>query len=170
MRAKFPWAKFLLGFGLYLFFHQIYDLMPGSIIGTVFGEGISSVYAHMKMLFYAYLVLSIIDFFRLRKKGLSASFFYARMLILAAVPWMMIVVYYAVEAAGIILPRAADLTWAILMTAFGLYFSIRLEEPLDGLELRPALKSLVVVVFLAAFITYVGFSFHVPDNFFIAPD
>jgi len=170
MRAKFPWMKFLLGFGLYLFFHEIDRLLPGSIIGTILGEGIESVYAHMKMLFYAYLILSIIDFFQFRKSGLPVSFFYARMLILAAVPWMMIIVYYSIEAMGIILPRAIDLTWAVLMTAFGLYFSIRLEEPLERMELRPALKSTILIAFLAALITYVGFSFHVPDNFFIAPD
>jgi hypothetical protein len=170
MRTKFPWAKFLLGFGLYLFFHEIDRLLPGSIIGTILGEGIESVYAHMKMLFYAYLILSIIDFFLLRKSGLPLSFFYARMLILAAVPWMMIIVYYSIEATGIILPRAIDLTWAVLMTAFGLYFSIRLEEPLERMELRPALKSTILIAFLAALITYVGFSFHVPDNFFLAPD
>ncbi len=170
MRAKFPWIKFLLGFGLYLFFHQINSLLPGTIIGTIFGEGISSVYAHMKMLFYAYLVLSLIDFFRFRKEDLPVSFFYARMLILAAVPWMMIAVYYAVQSVGIVLPHTIDLTWAILTTLFGLYFSIRLEEPLDRMELRPGLKSLIVIAFLGALLTYVGFSFHVPDNFFIAPD
>jgi len=170
MRTKFPWVKFFLGFGLYLFFHQINSILPGTLIGMIFGEGISSVYAHMKMLFYAYLVLSIIDFFRFRKSGYPVSFFYSRMLILAAVPWMMISIYYAVEAAGIILPHAIDLTWAILTTLLGLYFSIRLEEPLDGMELRPALKSVIVIAFLGALITYIGFSFHVPDNFFIAPD
>jgi hypothetical protein len=82
----------------------------------------------------------------------------------------MIVVYYSLEALGIVLPRAIDLTCAILITGFGLYFSIRLEEPLEGMELRPALKSTILIAFLAALITYVGFSFHVPENFFIAPD
>lgn len=170
MRAKFPWMKLVLGYILYLFFHQINSIFPGTVIGAIFGEAISSVYAHMKMLFYAYLVLSIIDFFRLRKSGLPVSFFYARMLILAAVPWMMIAVYYAVEAVGIILPQRVDLTWAILMTAFGIYFSVRLEEALDGMEMRPALKSMIVIAFLGALLTYIGFSFHTPDNFFIAPD
>lgn len=170
MRAKFPWVKFLLGFGLYLFFHEIDRLLPGSIIGTILGEAIESVYAHMKMLFYAYLILSLIDFFRLRKGGLPGSFFYARMLILAAVPWMMIAVYYSLEAVGITLPHTIDLIWGVLMTAFGLYFSIRLEEPLEEMEIRPALKSTIVIAFMAALITYTGFSFHVPDNFFIAPD
>jgi hypothetical protein len=170
MRTKFPWVKFLLGFGLYLFFHEIDRLLPGSIVGVILGEGIESVYAHMKMLFFAYLFLSIIDFFKFRKAGFPASFFHARMLILAAVPWMMIVVFYALEAVGISLPRVVELTWGILMTGFGLYFSIRLEEPLEGIELRPALKGTILIAFLAALITYVGFSFQVPDNFFLAPE
>lgn len=169
MRAKFPWVKFVLGYIFYLFSHEATRFLPGAL-GLIIGEGISSVYAHMKMLFFAYLILSIIDFFRLRNQGLPRSFFYARMLILAAVPWMMITTYYSLEAMGFVLPRTVDLTWAVMMTAFGLYFSIRLEEPLEGLELRPALKGLIVIVFLTALITYVGFSFHVPDNFFIAPD
>jgi hypothetical protein len=169
MREKFPWVKFVTGYILYIFFHEIDRLLPG-IIGTILGEGIESVYAHMKMLFYAYLVLSLFDFFRLRKTGLPRSFFYSRMLILAAVPWMMIAMYYAIEAIGIVMPHAVDLAWALLMTAFGLYFSIRLEEPFDGMELRPALKSMIVFAFVTALITYVGFSFHIPDNFFIAPD
>jgi hypothetical protein len=168
MYAKFPWLKFLLGFVLYLFFHEIDRVLSGSIVAVILGEGIESVYAHMKMLFYAYLILSVIDFFRVRKMGLPVSFFYSRMLILASVPWMMIIVYYAVEAVGIFLPHTVDLSWGVLMTLFGLYFSIRLEEPLDRMALRPALKSTILIAFLAALITYVGFSFHVPDNFFIA--
>lgn len=167
MNKRFAWAKFLAGYALYIFFHEIDRLLPG-LIGTIFGEGIESVYAHMKMLFYAYLFLSLFDYFRLRGRGIPRSFVYSRMLILAAVPWMMIIVYYAVEAVGIALPRSIDLPWAFLATAFGLYFSIRLEEPFDTMELRPALKSTIVIAFLAALITYVGFSFQIPDNFFIA--
>lgn len=167
MNRRFPWAKFLAGFALYIFFHEIDRFLPG-VLGTIFGEGIESVYAHMKMLFYSYLILSLIDYFRLRSGGLPRSFVYSRMLILSAVPWMMIIVYYAVEAVGILLPRAVDLTWAMIVTGFGLYFSIRLDESFDAMELRPALKSTIVIAFLAALITYIGFSFQIPDNFFIA--
>lgn len=169
MREKFPWLKLIGGYLLYLFFHQIYDILGGGTLGALLGEGIESVYAHMKMLFYAYLVLSAIDYFRFRKKGLPASFFFARMLILSAVPWMMIVVYYALEAIGIHLPQSVDLVWALIVTAFGIYLAILLEDSLDGMELRPVLKVVIVIAFAAALITYMGFSFQVPDNFFIAP-
>jgi hypothetical protein len=167
-KVNFPWWKFILGYVFYVLFHQIYDLTGGNLLGQIFGEDIESIYAHMKMLFYAYLLLSAIDFFRQRKSGtLGTSFVYSRMLILAAVPWMMIVMYYAVEALGIILPHYVDLTWALVVTAFGFYFCIRLEEPFDNMSLRSSTKAMIVFAFVSALITYVGFSFHVPDNFFI---
>jgi hypothetical protein len=170
MQEKFPWLKLIGGFLLYIFFHESHDILGGGILGAILGEGIESVYAHMKMLFFAYLVLSVIDYFRFRQTGLPVSFFFSRMLILAAVPWMMIVVYYTLEAIGIQLPRTMDLVWALIATGFGLYFSIQLERSLDAMAMTPALKAVIGLAFAAAFITYIGFSFRVPDNFFIAPE
>ncbi len=165
---KFPWGKFALGYALYVFFHEIDRLLPGTIIGRIFGEGFESIYAHMKMLFYAYLILSIIDAVRRNKQGLPGSFLYARMLILSSVPWMMIILYYTVEAFGIILPRSIELPWGLVVTAFGLFLSIQLEEPFENANFRPGARVAIAAAFAAALITYVGFSFAVPDNFFIA--
>ena len=52
--------------------------------------------------------------------------------------------------------------------ALGLYFAIWLDEALEDVQFRPALKSLIVLAFAGAFITYIGFSFDVPENFFRA--
>ena len=64
MKYKFQWWKLIAGYLLFFFFHEIYKLMNGNIIGTIFGEGFESIYTHMKMYFYTYLSLSAIDFFR----------------------------------------------------------------------------------------------------------
>ena len=168
--AKFLWWKFFLIYGFYVLSHEMDRFFPGTIVAVVLGEGIQSIYAHMKMLFVAYLAMSIIDYFRYRKTSQPVNFFHARMLILAAVPWMMIVVYYAVEAVGITLPHIYDLTWALIMTGVGIYASMRLEEPLENTPMRQSLKNVILIFFLAALVTYVGFSFHVPDNLFIALD
>ena len=53
---KFSWWKLVVGFVFYLFFHQLYDWIPNTIIGAILGESIGSVYAHMEMLFYSYIV------------------------------------------------------------------------------------------------------------------
>ena len=170
MREKFPWWKLIAGFLLFLFFHQIYDILAGGTLAAILGEGIKSIYAHMKMYFYAYLLVCLIDYFlRRRQLASSGSFGYPRMLIAASFPWMSIAIWFIPVALGFELGRA-ELVYSFVLTALGLYFAVRLEEGLEGVEFRPALKAMIWLAFVAAFITYIGFSFHVPDNFFRAPE
>jgi hypothetical protein len=51
MREKFPWWKLSAGYFFFLFFHQIYDLLGGGTLAAILGEGIESIYSHMKMYF-----------------------------------------------------------------------------------------------------------------------
>ena len=67
---------------------------------------------------------------------------------------------------GITLPHTVDIIWAIITTLIGLYFCIRQEEPFEEMPLSGSLKGMIILAFLTALITYVGFSFEVPDNFF----
>jgi hypothetical protein len=52
MREKFPWWKLIAGSLFFIFFHQIYDILGGGTLAAILGEGIESIYAHMKMYFY----------------------------------------------------------------------------------------------------------------------
>jgi hypothetical protein len=166
MKTKFPWWKLIAGFLLFVIFHQIYAWTGGNIIGAIFGEAIESVYPHMKMFFYAYLLVSIIDYL-LRRKSLNFQpFLFSRMLILSVVPWMMIVIFYLPQAMGLPVKSTVELIWGIIMTGVGLYFGICLEEPFEAMPLRNSAKAMIALAFFATVITYVGFSFSVPDNFF----
>lgn len=163
---KLTWWKLIVGFVLYLFFHQVYQIFPGNLVATLLGEGITAIYPHMKMLFYAYLFVSLIDFFINRKKINLKPFLYARMLILSSVPWMMIAMYFSLEAIGIPLPGRTELVWGIFMTLVGIYLCIRLEAPFESMQLRNAVKAMIILAFVGNLLTYIGFSFHVPANFF----
>ena len=168
MREKFPWWKLIVGYLLFLFFHQIYGILGGGTLAAILGEGIESIYSHMKMYFYAYLVLSLVDYFRLRDQIASAgSFWTTRMLVAASFPWMAIAVWFIPIALGFEL-GTYELAYSLLQTVLGLYLAIRMDEGLEGVEFRPALRWLIWLAFAAALITYVGFSFHVPENFFRA--
>ncbi|MEW6284864.1 MAG: hypothetical protein AB1509_01430 [Chloroflexota bacterium] len=168
MRSKFQWWKLIVGYLLFIFFHQVYDILGGNLWGRILGEGIESIYAHMKMYFYAYLVVSVIDYFlRRRQIDAASSFWTTRMLIASSFPWMSIAIWFIPVAAGIEL-GSRELLYSLTITALGLYFAFRLDEGLENVKFRPALNSLIWLAFAAAVITYVGFSFHVPDNFFIA--
>ena len=169
MREKFPWWKLISGFLFFILFHQIYDILGGGWLGSVLGEGIESIYAHMKMYFYAYLLVCLIDYGLQRKQIVSTgSFWYPRLLIASSFPWMSIAIWFIPVALGFDL-GSYELAYSFGLTAIGLYFAFRLEEGLENIKLRPALKAMIWLAFVAALITYIGFSFHVPNDFFIAP-
>jgi purine-cytosine permease-like protein len=169
MREKFPWWKLVTGFVLFIFFHQIYGILGGGIAGAVLGESFESIYSHMKMYFHAYLIVSIIDYFIRRRQIDSARMFWtARMLVAASFPWMSIAIWFIPVALGIDLGKF-ELSYSLALTLLGLYLAFRLDEGLENVQFRPALQSMIWLAFAAAVITFIGFSFHVPDNFFIAP-
>lgn len=170
MQTKFQWWKLIAGYLLFLFFHQIYVILGGNILGIILGEGFESIYTHMKMYFYAYLVLSIIDYFLRRKQITSAGTFWtSRMLIASSFPWMAIAIWFIPNALGFDL-GSYELAYSLILTPVGFYFAIRLDEGLEGVKFRPALNAMIWLAFAATLITYTGFSFHVPDNFFIVTE
>ena len=167
IQSKFMWWKLLAGYLFFIFFHQIYDILGGGTLAVILGEGIESIYAHMKMYFYAYLLVSLIEYFLRRRQFASrGSFWISRMLIASAFPWMSIAIWFIPVALGVRLGRY-ELAYSLVLTLLGLYFAFRLDDGLESVEFRPALQALIVLAFVAAFITYIGFSFRVPDNFFI---
>jgi len=167
MRTKFQWWKLVVGYLLFLFFHQIYSILGGNIVEKILGEGFESIYTHMKMYFYAYLVVSAIDYFLRRKQITSAGAFWTTwMLIASSFPWMSIAIWFIPIAMGFDL-GSYELAYSLVLTVFGFYFAIRLDEGLENVKFSPALNAMVWLAFAAALITYTGFSFHVPNNFFI---
>jgi len=167
MKSKLLWWKLIAGFLFFLFFHQIYSILGGNLLGKILGEGFESIYTHMKMYFYSYLCVSAIEYFVCRKQITSTiTFWTSRMLIASAFPWMSIAIWFIPVALGFDLGDY-ELTYSLILTVFGFYFSIRLDEGLEGVTFRPALNALIWLAFAAALITYTGFSFHVPNNFFI---
>ena len=166
-KRKFPWIKFVVGCFLFAFFHQLYDIFPSTITAVLAEGPDESIFQHLKMLFYPYLILSIVDYFLYRRKGqLTESFYYARMLILVSVPWMMISFFYVPESLGINLGEPGILIFSIFASWIGVYTAIRLEEPLEAAHYRPAVKALLIMFFLSAIIIFTGFTFNTPIHDF----
>jgi hypothetical protein len=169
MKRRFPWLKYVFGIALFALWHQLHDIFP-STWAAILAEGEQeAIFAHMKMLFYPYLILCVVDYVLLRRKGkLPASFVYARLLILVSAPWITMSIWYVLEALGIHLEGPAELIYSIAISWVGVYLAIRMEEPLEATRYRLALKVLLWIAFLAALITYTGFSLHLPEHGFFA--
>ena len=167
MRRRFPWLKYIAGIALFALWHQLHDLFPSTWAAVLAESEQESIFAHMKMLFYPYMLLSIVDFILMRRKGVvPASFLYARLLILVSARWLTMSIWYVPEALGIHIDGPMELVYSILISWVGVYIAIRMEEPLEATHYRPAVRVLLWIAFLAALITYTGFAFHPPRHGF----
>jgi hypothetical protein len=125
----------------------------------------------MKMLFFAYLFASGIEYL-LDQKQIThkGTFLYSRLFIAVIFPWVTISVWFIGEAiTGEIFPTLWEIIYANVVTVFGLYLAFRTEEVFAGQSLRPAFKMSVLVLFIAALVGYIGFTLNPPEHFFNPP-
>ncbi len=170
-QRKLGWIRLIVTWIIFLGLHYSYETFPNQLFKIIGEEG-ETTFFHMKMLFFAYLIVAVFDLLIRRKSIPSISnTVYARMLIAVAFPWLTITMWFSAEALGIHLPVIPwEIIYANIFTLLGIYLALRLEEPFETITFRPALKAMVVVVFAAALLSYIAFSFNVPEAFFTTPE
>jgi hypothetical protein len=168
-KTRFSWLKFLAVWIGFLLLHFSYGTFPG-LFFRIIAEANETVFFHMKMLFVAYSLVSLVEFFIRRNRIKSSSnFFTSRGLIAVAFPWLAITFWLLAWAIHIKLALAPELIFANLTVMLGIYLAIRLEEGLDQVEFRPALKGMILFLYLSAVLVYVSFSLNPPIHFFTTP-
>jgi hypothetical protein len=169
LKTKFSWWKVLAVWAGFLFLHFSYGMFPGFFFRLV-AEANETVFLHMKMLFLAYTLVTLAEFVVWRGRIKSASsFLTGRALIAVAYPWLTITFWFLAWALNIHFPLVWELIYSNVMILLGIYLAVRLEELVDGLEFRPALKWMILLVFVFAVFVYVSFSLNPPIHFFTTP-
>jgi hypothetical protein len=168
-KTKFVWWKFVAVWVCFLLLHFSYETFP-SLFFRIIAEANETVFLHMKMLFVAYSVVSLVEFVLRRTQIKSpGTFFASRALIAVAYPWLTITVWFLAWALKVQLPFFWELIYANAMVALGIYLAIRMEELFDDVEFRPALKWMILLVFVITMFVYVSFSLNPPIHFFTTP-
>jgi len=156
--------------GLFLLLHFSYETFP-NVVFRIIGEEGETTFFHMKMLFFAYLLITAVEFF-LRRKNLPSvqAFVFSRALIAVVYPWLTITMWFTAEALGVHIPPIPwEIIYANVFTVIGVYMAVRMEELFTETEFRPSLKILITIAFATALLSYVSFSFRAPMPFFVTP-
>jgi len=164
------WWKLVSVWALFLALHFSYETFP-NVVFKIIGEEGETTFFHMKMLFFAYVFISLGELVVQRGRlAAPGTFVYSRALIAVAYPWLTITFWFAAEALGLSMTNlAAELIYANIATGLGIYFALRLEELLDAVEFRASAKALIALAFACALLAYISFSFTVPMPFFVTP-
>jgi len=168
-KTKFLWWKFIAVWICFLLLHFSYETFP-SLFFRIIAEANETVFFHMKMLFVAYLAVSIVEFVLRRTLLKSTSTFLAsRALIAVAYPWLTITFWFLAWAFNVQIPLFWELIYANIMIMLGIYLALRMEELFSDMEFRPAIKWMILLVFVVAVFVYVSFSLNPPIHFFSTP-
>lgn len=151
---------------VFAFLHYANDAFPNPVF-AFFGEaeGKESIFGHVKMNFYTYLLITIGEFvlFRTKIKAVS-QFWYTRLLSTLIYPWMSLTFWMTGSAlnGGAEPIRPIELAFSFLSNLFAAYLVVRLEQVLDVVHFRKATQWTILLFFLLALGQYISFELNTP--------
>lgn len=147
----------------FLLLHYVYVWFPNTITG-LFSAINESTYQHMKIAFFSYILVSLIEYALFNKRIESRkNFFFARTLS-TVLYTLFVIVWYYVSCAYFVKFESVFLeilfaNLAVIMTAIT---TINIELQLEKAEFNRGLKWISVIVFLVTLSEFIIFTHRLP--------
>jgi hypothetical protein len=162
---------FVLHF-IFLALHYLYDWFP-NLLTSIFGGINESVFQHMKIGFFAYLLLLVVEYFWIRKAlKFNDQYFYARIFSAVLLPLIMMVIYLIGPLVfGQFESMLAEIVFANLALLTTSFSTFVIEAHIEKSVPAVSFKIVAIFLFLMSLTQYVRFTFKPPwfDIFAIPP-
>lgn len=159
------WGVFMVLYGLYKFF----PVFPLSLICGI----TESNFQHYKAGFYAYLIVSLIEYgWNRRKLTNRDSFLYSRMAATVFLPWLIFLLWYIAPALiGRWPNNTYEIIYANVVTFLVGICTVTLEGGFEKGQYSGSQKAVLITLFLASILLYTVFTFRLPwADVFVEPD
>ncbi|MGC8885468.1 MAG: DUF6512 family protein [Candidatus Nanoarchaeia archaeon] len=170
MNIYFKAFLFLISFSI---FHFGYELTGLGFLVPFFGIN-ESVFQHLKMAFWGYLLLSIVEYFLLKKKIKQGiiNFWYSRIFTAIIIPWIVGFMWYLLPAVyGRAESLIIDLIWAVAITYLSGLFVIVIEKDIEKIQFSHRTKVVLFMILIISAFLFVGFTYKPPwIDLFIDPE
>jgi len=161
---------------IYLIFFSVlhfgYDLTHLSFLKPFCGID-ESIFQHLKMAFWAYLLASLVEYPVYKRKNKKyESFWIPRFFSATMVPWTIFLVWYLAPATGGKFRLSyMELIWALVVSYFSGLAGGLMERTLEEQRLAFCFKVLVIFLALASAFLYIAFTYQLPwIDMFRAPE
>jgi hypothetical protein len=166
------WLKAFLYTVIFSILHFGYELTEWRFLVPFCGIN-ESVFQHLKMAFWAYLITSAIEY-RVFREAIKEKeeFLYTRLLSAINIPWFTLLMWYLVPALfGRIKSLPLEVTWALFSTYFSAVAVIIIEKAQNVILANKGIKVVILLfTFIAAFL-FIWFTYKLPwIDLFIDPN
>ena len=153
--------KVISAWALYVFMHFTFKLFPSPFTAFL-GRTEETIYTHMKMAFFSYLIINVIFYAagRFRKQGQSV---YAGMLANCIYPYLAFFIWMIVPALfGQIYVPAAEVIYSNLILALCLYMTVSMENNFSRLSWSNSGKAVIIFFFVTSCVLYTAMTLNKP--------
>jgi hypothetical protein len=164
-------AKVLINQVVFLALHYAYDFFP-SLLTTLFSGINESVFQHMKISYFAYMLTNVIEMLIVRKKRKVKNALAARLFSTTLFPCIMLLVFLLPPAiAGKVESVLLEIILANIVLLVTCVMVILVERELDRIHLSTTFLIVSLLLFLISGFLYIIFTFQLPwfDVFAIPP-
>ena len=144
--------------------HFLYTELHQNVFFQIIAGTDESVFQHLKLGFFAYLLLIGVDYLIIRKRVENVnSFIFSRLISSLLIPWIIIAVWYIVPAfVGHEIGLARELTWALVVVFLAGIFAAILDENTEKVEFNLSIRILVIFMVVVSIFIFIWFSFELP--------
>ncbi len=158
-----PWVKGLLFWVIFMLMYALQKLAP-VIPVNLFAAVNESTFQHMKATFFAYLFISLIEFFRFKKRITNPkNYGFARLTAIIVAPWIVFLTWYLMAATYGRLPNnLLEILWGNIVTlAVGIMAAI-LERGWEQVDYSRPVAITLLSLFAFSILLYIVLTFKLP--------
>ncbi len=156
-------TKVIIYMAIFSLLHFGYDLTGWNFLIPFCGTD-ESVFEHLKMGFWSYLLVSTLEFLILKRKERSSNnFWMSRLISTIFIPWLIVVVWYLVPGIyGKVESITLELVWAFIVVIVSAIIGIVLEKSTEKIKFGMGLKTIILVLLIICIFFFVRFSYSKP--------
>ncbi len=156
---------------LFSLLHYLYEWIPNIVIALFSGTS-ESIYQHMKIGFYVYLLLSLIEFIVFRNQIEDRQkFLFSRLLSAFLVSYMSMFFYLIGSMFGHITLVFLEVIYSISICFISIFPVLILERWYEKFDYNTNVKLIIIILIIISIIEFTVFTFKLPwhDIFAIPP-
>ena len=161
--SKYIYIRSLILLGIVIVLHYAYKFFPNTVL-QIFSAIDESVFQHMKIGSYSYIILTIIEYLVFKKKIVEKTrFLFSRIFSTFFYPWLIFVFFFFTR---VIYPLQMDFVIEIISAQATVYVSALIlgftELDTIKIEFGKRLKVILVALIILLIVEFTVFSFNLP--------
>lgn len=166
-----PWVKGLLFWVTFMLLYVLRKLAPVVPITLISGVSESN-FQHYKTTFFAYLIISLVEYWIFRKKVTErAPYWYARLTAAIFAPWLVFLTWYTMAALVGRMPISLEILYGNLATLLVGILATVFERGFEQISYGKPLQAVIWTLFVLSILVYILLTFRLPwADVFTEPD